>query len=448
MPKRLIVVLGIVVVVVIVVALVVTQTGDEAAVEDEEVTIEYVLWDASQLPAYEEVADAFMEEHPEITIEINQLGWGDYWDDLTRRLATGDGPDVWTNHVAYFLEFVNRDQMMDIEERVQNSDLVDLDAYMEGLADLFVVNGARYGLPKDWDTNAIVYNRSHLEEAGVSEEEIQEMTWNPDDGGTFEEILARLTIDADGNNALDDGFDADNIERHAFAPDYDGMGAWGRLTFSSLAVSTGWTYHNDDGTEFYFDDDRFISTIEWFRRMANEDRYMTSFEETDSVPEMLASEQVSMTSDGSWMMGLHWQNLGDDIGFAPQPRGPEGRRVMFNGLADAINAETEHPDEAWLWVEFLGSVEAQEMVAAHGVVFPAVASATEITLDVHEERGLDATAFTDPAFDPEATFLFPLTDQASEINSIMQSTFDQVFLEQVDTEEGLTSANQKINALF
>lgn len=447
MPKRLFIVLG-VVVAAIVIAVIVTQTGGDAAVADGDVTIEYVLWDASQAPAYEEVADAFMEQHPDITIDINQLGWSDYWDDLTRRLATGDGPDVWTNHVAYFQEFASRGQMMDIEERVQNSDILDLDAYMEDLADLFVQDGARYGLPKDWDTVAIVYNRSHLEEAGVSEEEIQEATWNPDDGGSFEDILARLTIDANGNNAQEDGFNPNNIERYAFAVDFDGMGAWGQTQFSGLAASTGWTYHNEDGTEFYFDDERFVSTIEWFRRVVADNRYMTSFEDTDSVPEMLASGQVSMTFDGSWMIGLHSDNLGDDVGFAPQPRGPEGRRSMFNGLADAINAQTDHPEEAWLWAEYLGSVEAQEIVGNHGVVFPAVASASEITLNVHAERGIDTSAFTDLAFDAEATFLFPLADQASEINNIMQSTFDQIFLGQVGTAQGLTSANQQINALF
>ena len=121
---------------------------------------------------------------------------------------------------------------------------------------------------------------------------------------------------------------------------------------------------------------------------------------------------------------------------------------MFNGLADAINAQTDHPEEAWLWAEYLGSVEAQEIVGNHGVVFPAVASASEITLDVHAERGLDTSAFTDLTFDGEATFLFPLADQASEINTIMQSTFDQIFLGQIGTAEGLTNANQQINALF
>ena len=434
MPKRLFVVLGVVVLAVIV-GIVVAVTGDDdvAVDPDEDVTIEYVLWDAEQQPAYQAVADAFMEEHPNIEIEINQLGWGDYWDDLTRRLATGGGPDVWTNHVAYFREFAQRGQMMDLEDRIQDSDIIDLDAYMEGLADLFVhEDGGRYGVPKDWDTVAIFYNRAHLEEAGVSVEEVEQATWNPDDGGSFEDILSRLTANG----------------RQAMAVDYDNFGAWGQTQFSGLAASTGWTYHNDDATEFYFDDPRFIDTIQWFADMTLDTGYMASFEDTEEVPEMFASEQVSLIFDGSWMLGLHSDNLGDDMGIAMQPEGPEGRRSMFNGLSDAVNANTEHPEEAWLWAEYLGSVEAQEIVADYGVVFPAVESATEITLDVHADQGLDTSAFTELAFDPDATFLFPLTANASEVNNIMQQTFDEIFLGQVGVEEGLTSANAEINALF
>ena len=33
---------------------------------------------------------------------------------------------------------------------------------------------------------------------------------------------------------------------------------------------------------------------------------------------------------------------------------PNGRKSMFNGLADSIWVGSKHQDEAWKWVKFLG----------------------------------------------------------------------------------------------
>ena len=53
-----------------------------AATGDEMVTLRYSLWDANQLPAYEVCAEKFTELNPNISVEIEQSGWGDYWPDL------------------------------------------------------------------------------------------------------------------------------------------------------------------------------------------------------------------------------------------------------------------------------------------------------------------------------------------------------------------------------
>ncbi|MGV2437033.1 MAG UNVERIFIED_CONTAM: hypothetical protein LVT10_20855 [Anaerolineae bacterium] len=41
-----------------------------------------------------------------------------------------------------------------------------------------------------------------VEAAGVDPAELNELTWNAEHGGTFGEMIARLTLDANGNNGL------------------------------------------------------------------------------------------------------------------------------------------------------------------------------------------------------------------------------------------------------
>ena len=59
------------------------MNSEEEMASDEAVTISYWLWDANQQPAYEQCADNFMAANPNITIEIDQLGWDDYWNGVS-----------------------------------------------------------------------------------------------------------------------------------------------------------------------------------------------------------------------------------------------------------------------------------------------------------------------------------------------------------------------------
>jgi multiple sugar transport system substrate-binding protein len=83
---------------------------------------------------------------------------------------------------------------------------------------------------------------------------------------------------------------------------------------------------------------------------------------------------------------------------------------MFNGLADSIYVGTKHQEEAWEWVKFLASPACENIVGEHAVVFPAIQSGVEKALEAHKKKGLDVSAFTKEALDPNGTFLFPVAD--------------------------------------
>ena len=206
-----------------------------ALAQGQQVTLRYALWDANQLPPYQQCAVDF-EAQSGIHIEIEQLGWSDYWSAIQTGFVSGEAPDVFTDHLAKYPEFVSLDQLMDIQPLVER-DGVDTSIYIEGLADLWTRDGARYGLPKDWDTIAIIFNKDMIEAAGITEEELNNLTWNHDDGGTFEQLIARLTIDANGNNGLSPDFDKNNVVQFGFGNQFGGAGAYGQTEWSWLAVS-------------------------------------------------------------------------------------------------------------------------------------------------------------------------------------------------------------------
>ncbi|MBL8133256.1 MAG: sugar ABC transporter substrate-binding protein [Anaerolineae bacterium] len=412
------------------------------------VTIRYQLWDTSQLPPYQQCADAFQAANPGITIAIEQLSWDDYWTGISTGFISGTAPDVFTNHLAKYPEFVALEQLVDIQPLVER-DGVPTDIYYPGLADLWVKDGQRYGLPKDWDTVALVYNKAMVEAAGIDPASLNELTWNLEDGGTFMQTIAALTIDANGNNALSPDFDKSNVVQYGYIP--DGMGgAYGQTQWSAYTASLGWTFNEGPwATSYNYDDQRFIDTIQWWADLALEYGYSPAFSDITSLGagSLFQAGQGAMTQNGSWMIG-YFLSSEFEVGFARLPAGPEGRKSMFNGLADSIWVGTQHLEESWAWVKFLASAECQNFVGASGVVFPAIPEAAAMSQQMRADAGVDVSAFVDQANEEGGTFLFPIADYAGEISTIMNEAMDAISLGQAKAADILPAANAEINDLF
>ena len=62
--------------------------GSAAANNDEKVSLKFALWDKNQQPIYQKMVDQFMEENPNIKVEIEITPWAQYWTKL-ETAATG-----------------------------------------------------------------------------------------------------------------------------------------------------------------------------------------------------------------------------------------------------------------------------------------------------------------------------------------------------------------------
>lgn len=425
-------------------------TGCSATSSSEEGTIDYWLWDTAQLPGYQQCADDF-EESTGITVNITQYSWDDYWTALQSGMSTGSAPDVFTDHVTYYPEFAENGQLLDISDRVEEAG-IDLDQYEAGLADLWVGEdgSARYGLPKDWDTVALFYNEDLLAEAGYTAEDVAALTWNSEDGGTFEDMIAHLTIDENGVRGDEAGFDASNVAVYGLGNDNAGSG-FGSTQWAHFALSAGWYYVNENpwGDEFYYGDDIFVETMAWWTGLI-EKGYMPSLEVTNSgvsMSEQYAAGRYAMLPNGDWEANTYASIEGVSTGFAPLPTGPDGKRAsVINGLSDGIWAGTDAPDEAFEWVAYTGSSACQDVMAEQGVIFPAISTATDAAVEAFAENGVDVSAFTS-YLDEDETHLLPIAENWSEIVAIVNPTIESIMLGDVEAD-ALVEANEQINALF
>ncbi|WP_425145281.1 ABC transporter substrate-binding protein [Deinococcus sp.] len=413
-------------------------------------TLQYWLWDSNQQPAYQSCATNFSKANPDISIKITQKGWGDYWTGITTGFVSGTAPDVFTNHLAYFPDFAKNNQLVDLAPLIAK-DKVPTNIYYPGLKDLWGKSGKQYGLPKDWDTVGIFYNADLLAKAGLKPSDLQNLTWNPKDGGTWQSTIAKITTDKSGNNGLSPKFDKKNVAQYGYETGY-GAGFNGQTEWAFYAATTGWKYNNGlFGNKFYYDDPRFAQTIQWLADLNLKHGLIPSFQDVSAsgADALFRAGKVAMITNGSWQINDYTSKVPFKVGIAPLPTGPNGKRMsMFNGLADSIWVGSKNQDAAWKWVKYLASPACQNVIGQNGAVFPAIPAAAELSVASHKAKGVDVSAFLNEAKAPGGTFFFPISDNTAKINDIMTSAMQSVYLGKAQATDALKDANAKVNALF
>jgi multiple sugar transport system substrate-binding protein len=417
---------------------------------DASVSLTYWMWDANQVPGYQQCATDFEAANPDVRINIEQYGWDDYWTQLTARMVAESAPDVFVDHAQQFGKYASFDQILDISDRVESSDL-DLEQYQEGLVDLWRGDeGGLYGLPKDWDTVGLYFNAELVADAGYTAEDLRDLEWNPQDGGSFEQLLARLTVDQNGVRGDEPGFDKSHVAVYGMGYNESG-GGFGQVQWAPFALSNGWTYadQNPWPTAFAYDDPAFAEAIGWYRSMIEKGYLPPLAVATSGIGtiESMGSGAYATLIEGAWNARAMSELQGVDVGIAPTPVGPTGERAsVYNGLSDAIYAGTPHPDEAWRWVEYLGSTECQDVVADQARVFPAITTSSERAVQAFEDIGVDAEAFAVHVEDGTGT-LPPVTGSWAQIQAIMQPTMDSVLSFQAEPDD-LADANARVDQVL
>ncbi|MFZ1389812.1 MAG: sugar ABC transporter substrate-binding protein [Thiolinea sp.] len=408
--------------------------------------VKYMLWDANQLPAYQQCATDFQAKNPGTTIKITQSGWDDYWTAISTGFIAGTAPDVFTNHLAKYPDFAKNEQLLDLAPLIAK-DKVDTGSYAAGLYEIWGKDGKQYGLPKDWDTIAFLVNMDVAKQAGVTLDELQNMDWNPKDGGSFEKTVRKLTLDEAGNNATSDKFDKSKVKMLGFQT-AGGGGMMGQTEWSYFAVSNGFKYQDKPWTnKYYYDDPKLAETISYLAGLPDKG-ISAPYEQTKSLGSdaMFVGGKVAMVPQGSWMISYFKDNAKFPTAWVPLPKGPDGKRAtMFNGLADSIWVGSKVQDEAWQWVKYLGSADCQSVVAAKGVVFPAINGMADKATETQKTAGVDSSAFI--TMSKEHTFLAPIGDNGSEIDSLMKTAFESIYIGKADAAATLKEVNEKVNAL-
>ena len=313
---------------------------DKAADPNEKVTLTYGVWDVNQQPAMQELATAFTKTHPNVTVNVQLTPWEGYWTKLKAAVTGGAAPDVfWMNGPNFQLYASNK-------VIAPNPEQADTSVYPKALADLYTFEGKSYGLPKDMDTIGVWYNKKLFDAKKVA---------YPKDGWTwadFQDAAAKLT-DAKA------GVYGTAAELTSFQ----------EYQYNTIAQAGGYVI-SPDGKKSGYDDPKTIAGLKFWTDLLDKKQSPDLKTMTDTTPlQLFESGKIAMYWGGSWnvpeFMGNDYAK--DKVDVAPLPKG-EKQATVIHGVANVVGAKSEHPEQAWEFVKYLGSKEAAEILGKTGPI--------------------------------------------------------------------------------
>lgn len=329
-----------------------SDSSDKKSESDSgDVELSVTIWDSNQEPGLTEIMKDFTEKTG-IKTKVSVVKWDEYWTLLESGASGGSLPDVFWMHSNESQRYMSNDMLLDLTDKIADSSEIDPENYPEDIWGLYTYDDKYYAVPKDVDTIALWYNKKMFDEAGL---DYPTADWTWDD---VTEAAKKLTKE-DGSQY---GLCLRNDNNQA--------------GYYNLIYDNGGYIINDDKTESGWDDPKTIEAMEMVEGWIK-DGVLPPIETMSENGEdvLLESGKVAMVPQGSWMIAAFRDNeyTAENCDCVELPKSATtGRRAsLYNGLGWAAAANTEHPEEAWQLIEYLGSKEAQEKQAELGVTMSA-----------------------------------------------------------------------------
>lgn len=326
---------------------------------------------------WQDMADAYMQEHPNVTIDITVMENEAFKAALQTNLQSGDVPDLYQSWGGGNLrEQVDAGLVRDITDL--SSDWIG-DQFTEATVGVHQVDGKQYGIPYNAGVFGFWYNADLFEQAGVDAP-----------AETWDEFLEQVqTIKDAGITPIAVGA-GEKWPAHFYYA-YLMIRAGGAEAMNQLAET------ND------FDVDNVVTAGEQVQRLVDLQPFQDGFlgapwDAPDGESGVMAREGAAMDLMGQWAPGAFKtqagvepdQDLPWDLQWAPFPslEGGAGTEGEVLGGVDGFAVGKDAPDEAVDFLRFITNEENQETWTVSGL--PVNPAATDAVQDPQMQQVLEA----------------------------------------------------------
>lgn len=397
--------------------------------EEPEEMVTLTFWrnygNAGENKAYEELIKTFEKSYPHIQINMNSIQYGDYELRLRTEIAAGSPPDIMSIDSPNLALYAHRESLISLDTYMSEDGVIyDIPKEMlEGVS----YRGKVYLAPVVAPSTALFYNKHLFKKAGLpipSKDPNEPMSWDQ-----VLEAAKKITDLEEGVIGIDpaQGFAGGESPAYFKLPILWQFG--GEVLSPDNTTASGYLNSEDS-----------IKALEFYQRLYHTEKVAA----IEMPKEAFETGKLGMTVLGSWALGnleSAYPNfkLGEDYGIAPLPKG-KYQVVPTGSWSLGISSASEHPSEAWEFIEFLTSYEGMKTYV-------------DITGDIPARQSV-AKAFPEFNEYPKNIFveqsrLFsknrPVTPAYPVVSSALKTLFEDIGIGNKDVKESADKAVRTIN---
>lgn len=392
-------------------------------------TLKWALWDINLTSYYEPLIQAYEAAHPDVKIEMVDLGSSDYQTVLATQLTgSGSGFDVVTvKDVPGYTTLVNKGVLEPLDDYIAK-DGVDLGAF-KGLTDQITVNDNLYELPFRSDFWVLYYNKDVFDKAGV-EYPTNDMTFEQ-----YDELARKLTNPEPGSEVF-------GAHYHTWR---SAVQLFGILDGKNTIV---------DGTYDFLKPYYEMILAEQEDGVCQD--YATLKTSNLHYSGAFSQGNIGMMNMGSWFIstliekvksGEYTECSNWGIVKYPHAEGVEPGSTLATITSLAIPTSAPNKDMAWDFIKFVCGEEGAEILASTGTI-PAIMT-DDIASMVAATEGYPTDEASTEALQTANLYLeMPVHQKSSEMEVVLNEAHDNIMTGNMTIDEGIADMNEKITAIL
>jgi multiple sugar transport system substrate-binding protein len=271
----------------------------------------------------------------------------DYQGNLINTLSAGTAGDLFYMDIFWAEYIIKAGQIEPLDDYLAKSTVISKDDIIPSLLNAFSFDGKAYGIPKDFNSLALFYNKDHFDIAGVA---------YPNENDTWEDLENKLV-------KVVEAFDGE-VAGIALAPDF--------ARFGAFAYATGWEPFVDGKTNLM--DPAFLEAFNWYVGLKEKGLGIMPADVGQGWNGgAFAIEKVAVALEGGWILGFlrdGYPNLKYGATLLPKNSGTGQPGNLIYTVAWGMNANSQNKDAAFKVMEALTSPAAQQFILERGLAIP------------------------------------------------------------------------------
>ena len=310
----------------------------------------FMMWGLpSELKVYKQIVSLFEQENKDIAVKVTVVDWDTYWDKLQAQLAGGNPPDIFAMDAPLYPDYYTRGVLQNLQPYL-NKEKGFLDDFFPITLTAYKTPQGYYGLPRDFQTIALYYNKDRFKAAGLKEPD-ETWTWE-----TFRQACKKLTVDANKDGKPEK------------------WGAWLDLTdmeliWSSLVWQNGGEITNKDYTKVLVDQPAAYEALQFAADLTWKDKVVPDPGRAGQMGDSFKAGLAAMTTTGHWMVPDYAEIKSFKWGVAPLPKGKK-RATSVNCAGFVIAKASKVQDAAWRFVKYVCGPKGQTELTKLGFACP------------------------------------------------------------------------------